>query len=150
MTARPRGDWRPRVVRDIPDGLILFDGVCVLCSRWVGFVLARDAAERWRFVSIQSPYGRRLASTLGIDPETPETNAAVIGGVAYFKLDSAIAVVGSWPAWSWVLATRLLPRRWRDWAYDRIARNRYRVFGRMDACHLPTPALAKRFIVAEP
>ena len=51
--------------------MILFDGVCVFCSRWVRFIVARDAAARFRFTPIQSAYGARLAQALGIDAEIP-------------------------------------------------------------------------------
>ncbi|GJD50090.1 hypothetical protein OPKNFCMD_2827 [Methylobacterium crusticola] len=143
-------DWRPRAVPDLPDGLILYDGVCVLCSGWVRFVIARDRAERWRFVPIQSPYGRDLALRLGIDPETPQTNAVVRDGVAYLKLDAGLAVLEAWPAWAWVRVLRLLPRPVRTWLYDRVARNRYRVFGRHETCGLPPPHLARRFLTRAP
>ena len=72
----------------MPDGLVLFDGVCVLCSGWVRFLLERDSDAIFRFTPIQSPYGRALAQRLGIDPETPQTNAVIIGGRAYFKADT--------------------------------------------------------------
>ena len=51
--------------------MILFDGVCVFCSRWVRFVAKRDAAKRFRFTPIQSDYGARLAQAFGIDPAIP-------------------------------------------------------------------------------
>src|SRR3978361_1287821 len=55
------------------DGVILYDGVCVLCSGWMRFVLRR--ARLFRFTPIQSDYGRALARALGIDPADPDTNA---------------------------------------------------------------------------
>ena len=54
------------------DNVILFDGVCIFCSRWVRFVAQRDTARRFRFTPIQSSYGTRLALTFGIDPDDPE------------------------------------------------------------------------------
>lgn len=59
------------------DDVILFDGVCIFCSRWVRFVAKRDPAKRFRFTPIQSDYGARLARTFGIDPADPDTNAVV-------------------------------------------------------------------------
>ena len=59
------------------DDVILYDGVCIFCSRWVRFVATRDIARRFRFTAIQSPYGTRLAQALGIDPDDPDTNAVV-------------------------------------------------------------------------
>ena len=64
------------------DDVILYDGICVFCSRWVRFVATRDVERRFRFTAIQSPYGARLAQALGIDPGDPDTNAVIHGGVA--------------------------------------------------------------------
>ena len=75
------------------DDVIFYHGVCVFCSRWIRFVAARDAMRRFRFTAIQSDYGRRLAQAFGIDPEAPDTNAVVHGGVAYFKSDAGLTVL---------------------------------------------------------
>ncbi len=77
------------------DDVILYDGVCVFCSRWVRFVATRDIDRRFRFTAIQSPYGTRLAQAFGIDPDDPDTNAVIHGGVAYFKSDAALTVLGA-------------------------------------------------------
>lgn len=118
------------------DGIILFDGVCMLCSGWVRFVIQRDTAKLFRFTPIQSSYGRRLAVTLGIDPDDPDTNAVVIGGRALRRSDAALAVLSRLPRWGWVRPLRAVPRPLRDTLYSVIARNRYRWFGRHQACDL--------------
>jgi predicted DCC family thiol-disulfide oxidoreductase YuxK len=138
--------WEPKAIDGVPDGLVVFDGVCVLCSGWVRFLLARDNINFFRFTPIQSPYGRTLAQRLGINPETPETNAVIIGGRAYFKCDSAIQALVRLPRWRWVRAFSILPRPVRDWFYDRVARNRYQLFGKTESCMVPTPELMRRFI----
>jgi predicted DCC family thiol-disulfide oxidoreductase YuxK len=132
------------------DGVILYDGVCVLCSGWVRFVMKRDVARRFRFTPIQSPYGRALATVLGIDPDDPDTNAVILGGRAYRRSDAALAVVSTLPGWGWVKALRLVPRPLRDAVYTLIARTRYRVFGRHHACDLDGPSLADRVITELP
>ncbi|RVU18799.1 thiol-disulfide oxidoreductase DCC family protein [Methylobacterium oryzihabitans] len=142
--------WEPRPAADLPDRLILYDGVCVLCSRMIRFVAARDPEGRWRFVPVQSPYGRRLAERFGIDPEAPQTNAVIRDGRAAFKLDAALAVLDGMPGWGFARLARLLPRPVRNWGYDRIARNRYRLFGRTESCSLPPPGLAARVLTDEP
>jgi predicted DCC family thiol-disulfide oxidoreductase YuxK len=141
-----RKSWTPRAIDGVPDRLILFDGVCVLCSRWAQFVIAHDPAARFRFVAVQEPYGQALAQRLGIDTGFPETNAAILGGRAYFMSDAAIEVLSRLPRWSWVRIGRVTPRWLRDAAYDLIARNRYRWFGRTDQCLLPTAELARHFL----
>lgn len=131
---------------DLPDGLVLFDGVCVLCSGWVQFITPRDAAKRFRFASIQGDYGRALSERLRIDPEAPTTNAVVLGGRVHFKSDSALAVLGELPGWRWTRGLRVVPKPLRDWLYDRVARNRYRLFGRHAACMVPTADIRDRFV----
>jgi predicted DCC family thiol-disulfide oxidoreductase YuxK len=139
-------DWSPLPADGVPDRVILFDGVCVLCSRWVAFVIARDPAARYRFVAIQTPLGRSLAARFGIDAENPETNVIVTGGRAYFKLDSVVAVLRDLPGWRWTRISSALPRWVRDYLYDRIAQNRYRLFGRRETCLVPTPDVRARFL----
>lgn len=140
----------PKPAAGFPDGLVLYDGVCVFCSRWVRAVIARDAAKTFRFASVQSPYGRAMADAFGIDPEAPETNATVLDGRAWLKSDSALAILSRLPGFSWTRSLRLIPKPARDFVYDRVARNRYRLFGRTETCFVPAPADRDRFIDDDP
>ena len=97
-------------------------------------------------MAIQTPLGRRLAERFGIEPEQPESNAAVANGRAYFKLESVLVVLADLPGWRWTRIAYLLPKAVRDFLYDRIARNRYRLFGRRAACHAPAPDVVGRFL----
>ena len=137
--------WTSIAAPGLPDGLFLFDGVCVFCSRWVAFVIARDPAARVRFLAIQTEQGRALAARLGIDAEDPQTNALILGERALFKSDAALAVLALLPRWGWTRVLRVLPRGLRDFCYDRIAGNRYKIFGRSDVCLVPGPALERHF-----
>lgn len=138
--------WSPRPAPDEPDGLILFDGVCVLCSRWVRFVIARDAERRHRFIPIQSPGGRELAARYGIDPDEPQTNAVIHAGRIWMKSDAALTVLSGLPGWGWVKVLKWAPRWLRDGAYDLIAGNRYRVFGQTETCMVPASEDRERFL----
>ena len=126
------------------DNVILYDGVCVFCSRWVRFVASRDSQARFCFTAIQSAYGTRLAQAFGIDPQDPDTNAVVHGGVAYFKSDAALTVLSLLPGWSFVRALFAFPKPLLDAIYNLIARNRYRIFGKYEACFVPDAALRDR------
>jgi predicted DCC family thiol-disulfide oxidoreductase YuxK len=137
----------PRAMNPWPDDdVILYDGVCVFCSRWVRFVATRDVAQRFRFTAIQSGYGTRLARAFGIDPGDPDTNAVVQGGVAYFKSDAALTVLSSLPGWRWVRVLRAVPKPLRDAVYGLFARNRYRIFGKHDRCFVPDAEMKARVI----
>src|SRR5258708_27980429 len=139
MTTRPTNPWPD-------DDVILYDGVCVFCSRWVRFVAARDTAKRFRFTAIQSPYGTRLAQAFGINPDDPDTNAVIHGGVAYFKSDGALTVLGALPGWNWVRVLRAVPKPLRDAVYNLIGRHRYQIFGKYQACFVPDEGFRERAI----
>ena len=120
--------WQSKPVHGTADGTVLFDGYCIFCSRWVHFVIERDPCAKFRFLVIQTKQGRALASELDIDPDNPESNAVVLAGRAYFKSDAALQVLARLPGWSWVRHAAPF-RALRDWVYDHVAGNRYRLFG---------------------
>jgi predicted DCC family thiol-disulfide oxidoreductase YuxK len=126
------------------DDVILYDGVCVFCSRWIRFVASRDVKLRFRFTAIQSPYGTRLAQAFGIDPQDPDSNAVIHGGVARFKSDAALTVLSLLPGWGWARGLRLVPKPLRDAVYNLVARNRYRIFGRYEKCFIGDAEFRKR------
>ena len=126
------------------DDVILYDGVCVFRSRGMRFVATRDVERRFRFTAIQSGYGTRLAQAFGIDPDDPDTNAVVRGGVAYFKSDAALTVLGALPGWGWTRALFRVPKPLRDTIYSLFARNRYRLFGKYEECFMPDAAFRAR------
>lgn len=126
----------------------LFDGVCVLCAWSVRFTLRNERDHILRFVAIQSAEGRAIALAHGIDPETPESFLFIEKGRAHDKSDGVISLSRhlKWPARAigWI---GLLPRPARDWLYDRLAQNRYRMFGRRETCMVPDAATRARFVL---
>jgi len=129
-----------------PEGLILYDGDCVLCSRWVRWVIARDAARRYRFTPVQGRLGRSLALEIGLDPDEPQSNAVIRDGLALFKSDAALSVVSTLPGWSGIGRLNAIPRLVRDSVYDFIAANRYRFLGRSAQCWVPDTEDRDRFL----
>jgi predicted DCC family thiol-disulfide oxidoreductase YuxK len=130
--------------------LIVYDGVCVLCSRWIKFVATRDHAARFRFVPLQSPYGRDLAVRHGISADDPQSVIAIVDGKALYRSDAALAVLARLPGYGWTKALRIIPRALRNAIYDAVARRRYRWFGRFDACPRPPADLAARVLEEAP
>ena len=128
------------------DDVILYDGVCIFCSRWVRFVAVRDVERRFRFTAVQSAYGTRLAQAFGIDPADPDTNAVIHGGVAYFKSDAALTVLSHLPGWRSVNVLFAVSKPLRDAVYNLIARNRYRIFGKYDQCFVPDEDMCGRVL----
>ena len=127
------------------DDVILYDGVCIFRSRVVS-ASSPPATPREDSASppIQSPYGTRLAQAFGIDPDDPDTNAVVHGGVAYFKSDAVLTVLSSLPNWRWTRALFAVPKPVRDAVYGLVARNRYRIFGKYEECFVPDAEMRAR------
>jgi predicted DCC family thiol-disulfide oxidoreductase YuxK len=128
----------------------LYDGVCVLCSGGVRYTLKHERNDAMRFVAIQSREGRELARAHGIDPDDPESFLFVENGIALPKSDGVLALIRhlDGPA-RLLLAGQVLPRALRDGLYDRVARNRYRLFGRKASCEMPDPSQRHRFSLPE-
>ena len=126
------------------DDVILFDGVCVFCSRWIRFVATHDVDKRFRFTPIQSAYGTRLAQAFGIDPDDPDTNAVIHGGRVHLQSDAALTVLSNLLGWGWTRALLRVPKRLRDVVYRLVARNRYRIFGKYEACFVPDAEMRAR------
>ncbi|WP_179460408.1 thiol-disulfide oxidoreductase DCC family protein [Stenotrophomonas sp. JAI102] len=127
--------------------VIVFDGVCALCSRWVRFLLRFDTRGRYRFAAMQGAQGRALLQAHGLDPEDPTSFLLLDAGRAWTDTDAIIRVLtGLGGAWRLLGVLRWMPRRLRDPAYRALARNRYRWFGRHDTCFLPTAEQAARFL----
>jgi len=126
---------------------VLFDGVCNLCNAAVLFVIDRDPAGYFRFAALQSDEGQRLLAEHGHRAPDLSSVLLVDGGRVYARSTAALRVArrltGLWPLLYVFLA---VPRPVRDAVYDWVARNRYRWFGRQDACRVPTPELRQRFL----
>lgn len=131
----------------LPDHLIVFDGACVLCSGWARWIARHDPQARFRFATAQSPIGEALFRAHGLPVDSYQSNLVIIDGVAYTKLDTVQAVAGAlgWP-WKAARIVRLLPQGAQDWIYDRIAKNRFALFGARDACAAPTADMRGRLL----
>lgn len=127
--------------------VVMFDGECVLCSGFARFVLRFDRKARFRLASMQSATGQRILAHLGLPLSDWESNLLIDDGVPSFKSTAYIGIMtGLGAPWSWFDLTRVVPLPLRDWLYDRIARNRYRLFGRRASCMVPTPDIVHRFL----
>jgi predicted DCC family thiol-disulfide oxidoreductase YuxK len=150
MPTAPAHSYRDDpAVPSFPDDrpLIIFDGVCALCSGFVRFVLRHDSSGRFRFASAQSALGTALYRHYGLHPENWESNLLIAEGRLYLRSEAAIEITSRFGgAWGAISFFRMVPRSWRDRFYDLIARNRYRWFGQHDYCAVPDPALADRFL----
>ncbi|MDI6026933.1 DCC1-like thiol-disulfide oxidoreductase family protein [Corticibacterium sp. UT-5YL-CI-8] len=127
--------------------VVVFDGVCVMCSALVRFTARVDTQQRFEFVTAQSPLGDTLYRHLGLGTDVYETNIVFVSGTPNLKSDSLLALLGAigWP-WRAAMVFKLVPKPIRDGIYGLIARNRYRLFGRTETCEVPPERVRKRLI----
>ena len=130
--------------------VLLYDGVCGFCNKTVQMILDRDRRGEMRFAALQSDYGRAV---VGRHPELQGVDSVVFvepaaeGERVHIRSDAALKVadyLGGF--WKLLLAAKVVPRSLRDYFYDLFARNRYRFFGKYDACMLPPPEVRARFL----
>jgi predicted DCC family thiol-disulfide oxidoreductase YuxK len=127
--------------------VVLFDGVCNLCQRSVQVILANDAKGLFHFASLQSALGQQILQQHGLAAEPLKTFVLVENGQVYTRSTAALRVAAQLRgAWRWLRVLMLVPRPIRDAVYNLVARNRYRWFGKQEACWLPRPEWRHRFI----
>lgn len=129
------------------DQIILFDAVCKLCNGWSRFIIRYDVAHRFKLCSVQSEQGQAILQWLGYPLDHFETMLLVQGDRALVKGDAFLAIVAQLPfPWPLFGIAKIIPRVIRDWCYDRVALNRYTLFGKYDYCVLPSPDHEQRFL----
>ncbi len=128
------------------NAVILFDGVCNFCNSSVQFIIKRDPKAHFQFASLQSEIGQRLVKEYAV-PAGMDSIVLIEGQRFYVKSTAAIRICrnlkGFWKLFAILL---IVPTPIRNVFYNIIARNRYKWFGKTDACTLPSPEMRKRFL----
>ncbi len=127
--------------------VVLIDGVCNLCQGLVRFIIPRDPTGRIKFASLQSDKGRELLLAAGLEADRLDTVVLLENGRVYTESSAVLRIASRlrfpWPA---AYAFVIVPRPLRNMLYRVVARNRYRWFGRDEACLLPSPDIKSRFL----
>lgn len=127
--------------------IILFDGLCNLCSSAVTFIIKRDKKNDFRFASLQSAHGKELLKKFNIDTINTDSLILISKEKAYLRSSAALRIArGLSGVYSLLAAFLILPKFLRDGIYDFIARNRYNWFGKKENCIIPTPELKSKFL----
>ncbi|WP_144484986.1 thiol-disulfide oxidoreductase DCC family protein [Bacillus pumilus] len=130
-----------------PPHLILFDGVCNVCSGAVQFVIKRDPNERMMFASLQSETGQRILKENGLPLDEFNSFIYIEKGTLYTKSTGILKAMRQLKGiYRWSYLFLAIPRPIRDWFYEQIAKNRYKWFGQKTSCMMPTPDIQKRFL----
>ncbi|WP_076417960.1 thiol-disulfide oxidoreductase DCC family protein [Colwellia sp. UCD-KL20] len=132
------------------DCVILFDGVCKLCNAWSQFIIKYDTQQLFKLCSVQSPEGQSILKHFNMPTDHFDTMLYVEGNQCFDKSDAFLNVIHKFGyPWRVLYVFKILPKPIRSWLYDRIALNRYALFGKYDTCMLPTQENESRYLKAE-
>ncbi len=128
--------------------IILFDGICNLCNSAVQYIIKHDKNDVFRFAALQSDIGDKLIKERGMDASRIDSIILIEPGVAYYTKSTAALKIARSFGGIWQLAGvfRWIPEKIRDRVYDYIANNRYKWYGKKEACMVPTPELKSKFL----
>lgn len=133
--------------KDSSSYILLFDGVCNLCTGIVKFIIKNDKKEVFRFAALQSQSGQALLKQFDL-PDTDFDTFVLIIGDKYFTKSTAVlhvlkALGGLWEV---LYVYIVFPESMRDFIYDMVAEIRYRIFGKKATCLVPSPEIKDRFL----
>ena len=137
-------------MQDLPKNkkIILFDGVCNLCDTSVQLIIKHDTKDIFRFVALQSTLGQEITNYLGIDSQKMDSIILYHPGVAYYyKAEAALEIakeLGGVFTFARILG--FFPVSFSNIAYDYVAKNRYKWYGKKESCMMPTEALKSKFL----
>jgi len=136
-------------VPEFPDdrAIIVFDGMCVMCSGFMRFVMARDREHHFRLLPAQSELGKALYAHYGLKAGDYDSVLLIEDGLVRTKWDASIAVYEGlgWP-WRFASLGRILPKFLANPLYNFIAGNRFKWFGRHNVCMIPSADEQERFL----
>lgn len=136
-------DWKERL---LVERIILFDGECNFCNASIQFIMKRDRLAYFKFGFLQGQYGKALQKERKL-LEVLDSLVYIEGEAIYTKSSAALRICRHLKGfWKIFFVFLVVPLPFRDAVYDFIARNRYKWFGKRDACMIPSPEQNKRFL----
>lgn len=129
------------------DNIILFDGVCNFCDSSVNFIIDRDKKNVFRFAALQSEKGQEILEYFKLPKTDFDSFILIEKDIVYKKSSAAIKIANKLGGiWKIFYPLIIIPKFIRDFFYSLIANNRYKLFGKKDACRIPTPELKQKFL----
>jgi predicted DCC family thiol-disulfide oxidoreductase YuxK len=133
-------------MNDVLHPVILFDGVCNLCNASVQYVIKHDKKRLFRFASLQSSFGEKVLKENNLRNDAFNSFILLDNNKIYTRSTAALLVAKKLNGLIKLLyGFIIVPKFIRDFVYDVIAKNRYRWFGKKEACWVPTPELKSLF-----
>ena len=127
--------------------VILFDGICNFCNGVVNFIIKQDKEGVFRFAALQSEAGQKLLEQYDLPKASFNSFILIDKGKAYQSSTAGLRLYNKLPwYWKWTQVFWIVPKFLRDGAYNIIAKNRYKWFGKKEECMVPTGELRSRFL----
>ncbi len=126
--------------------IILFDGVCNLCNRFVQFVIERDVQAVFKFASLQSDFGQEFLQKNRLNPKEFDSIILIEEDTFYIESTAGLKILSELKGFRFTRFFLSFPAFIRHFVYRCIAKNRYALFGKSDTCWIPTPELRERFL----
>ena len=127
--------------------VVLFDGVCNYCNAMVNFLIRQDKKKKYLFATLQSNFGQQVLRQWNLPVDSFDSFLVLDKGNLYSKSTAALRLYNQLPwYWKWTQLFWIFPKFLRDAAYNIIAKNRYKWFGKKDECMIPSPELKERFL----
>jgi predicted DCC family thiol-disulfide oxidoreductase YuxK len=127
--------------------IVLFDGLCNLCSKTVQFIIRNDSKSKFKFASLQSENAQLLLSQLKLLPNSFDSLIYIGDNMFYLKSTAVLTILKKLGGgWQLLYVLIIIPRFLRDMVYDFIAKRRYKCFGKRATCMVPTPEYQERFL----
>ncbi len=131
----------------IMSAIILFDGVCNFCNGSVNFIIEHDTQKYFKFAPLQSEVGEKLLKEHGVDKIETDSVVLIENEKIYTRTTAVLRIARRLSGfWSWFYGFIVVPSVIRDIFYKLFAKFRYQMFGKQDACMLPTPEMRERFL----
>lgn len=126
--------------------IILFDGVCNFCNFWVNFIIDHDKQNIFKFAAFQSERGSELLEKFNLPKDDFDSFILISQNKVYKKSSAAFTIAKNLSGWPKIFAPlNFLPKALTDLIYDLIAKNRYKFFGKKEACRIPTKEEKSKF-----
>jgi predicted DCC family thiol-disulfide oxidoreductase YuxK len=127
--------------------VLLFDGICNLCNSTVQFAIKRDLPGRLKFASLQSHSGQAMLKKFGLPESDFDSLVFITGGNCFLRSSAVLHVLKELGGgWKLLYIFIVIPRPLRDFFYNILAKNRYKLFGRRTTCMVPSPENKQRFL----
>ena len=127
--------------------IVYYDGVCGLCDGFVELLVKLDKKKKLKFSSLQGKSGKSLLNKLNLDLEEFDTALFKVNDQVYTKSTAVFKIINSIGGIiKLFLVFNLLPRRFNDWIYSKVAKNRFKIFGKLDKCDISKFNKPGRFI----